>query len=155
MTRPLADPAINHRVRVRFYATLIEINFGQLFCGLEGGVILGCGFPWHAFWPGNVTATQHTFLRVLRHVRDFAFVFAGRTYIDQRLAALALSECFIEKCADLLIEPLLRHRIVCLRIFRDLARHWPLFCFPLVAAAVQNFHLLVPEQSESPESVAG
>src|SRR5260370_18243968 len=68
VTRPLADSAINHRVRARFHATLIEINFRELICGLEGGVIIGCGFPRHAFCAGNVTATQPTFLRVLRHV---------------------------------------------------------------------------------------
>src|SRR5438874_2951922 len=101
-----------------------------------------------------MAATQHAFLRVFRHVRDLAFVFAGRTHVDQRLTALALRQRFVEKCANLLVESFLRHWIICLFIFRDFARHGTAFSFPFVAATIENFRLLVSEQPERPESVA-
>src|SRR5438045_7465269 len=101
-----------------------------------------------------MAATQHAFLRVFRHVRDLAFVFAGRTHVDQRLTTLALRQRFVEKSANLLVESFLRNWIICLFVFRDFARHGTAFGFPFVAATIENFHLLVSEQAERPESVA-
>ena len=60
-----------------------------------------------------MAAAQHAFLRILGHVRDLALVFARRTHIDQRFAALALGQRFVEERANLLVEAFLRHRIIC------------------------------------------
>ena len=87
-------------------------------------------------------------------MRDFAFVFSGRTHIDQWFAGLALRERFIGKGPNLLVEAFLRHRVIRLRIFWNISGHWPLFCFPFVAAAVQDFHFFMSEQPERPERVA-
>ena len=102
-----------------------------------------------------MTAAQHAFLRIFRHVGDLALVFAGRTHIDERLFRLALRERFIGKGANLLVHPSRRHGIICVRIFRHFARHLAAIGFPFVAAAVENLHLLVSEQTERPERVAG
>ena len=100
-----------------------------------------------------MTAAQHAFLRILWHVRDLTLVFARRTHINERLAALALRQRFIEKRPNLLVEAFPGHPIVCLWIFRDFTRHRPLFGLPFVAPAVKNFHFLVTEQAERPERV--
>src|SRR6266487_5929533 len=65
VARSVAYPAIDHRVGVRLDATLIEVNFRQLGCGLESGVIVRSRFPRHALCFGNVTTAQHTLLRIL------------------------------------------------------------------------------------------
>src|SRR5258708_29059522 len=102
-----------------------------------------------------MTAAQHTLLRIFRHVCDLAPVFARRSHIDERLLALALPERFFEKRANLFVEALLRHRIICARIGRSFPRHWTVFCLPFVPSAVQNFHFVVSEQAKRPERVTG
>src|SRR5207344_2692279 len=99
---------------------------------------------------GNMTAAKHTFLRILGHVRDLAPVFARRTHVDQRFTTFTLRQRFIEECTDLLIEPFLWHRITCLRVFWNLARHRTAFRFPFVTTAVENFHFLMTKQPERP-----
>ena len=71
------------------------------------------------------------------------------------LLALALRQRFIGESADLLVEALLRHRIVRARIFRHFARHRAAFGFPFVAAAIEDFHFLVSEKPKGPERIAG
>src|SRR5207247_3189593 len=112
------------------------------------------GFPRHALCLRNVTATQNTFLRILRHMRDLALVFSGRTHIDQRLVGLALRERFIGKGPNLFVEAFFRRWIIRLRIFWNISGHWSLFSFRFVAATVQNLHFLMPDQPEVPERVA-
>ena len=69
------------------------------------------------------------------------------------LPRFALRERFIGKRANLLVEAFLRHRIICRRIFRHVARHRPAFRFPFVAAAIENFHFLVSEQPKRPKRI--
>src|SRR5262249_53347960 len=102
-----------------------------------------------------MATAQHALLRILRHVRDLAPVFTGRTHIDQWFAALALQQSFIEKRANLLVEPFLRHRIICLRIFGNFACHRTAFGFPFVTSAIEDFNLVVTEKTKRPESVTG
>ena len=59
-----------------------------------------------------MTASQHAFLRILRHVCDIALKFTGRAHINQRFSRFALRERFVGKGADLLIETLFRNRII-------------------------------------------
>src|SRR5437764_11685473 len=124
MARSLADPAIDDRVGVLLNAALIEVNFRQLGCGLKRGIIVRSRFPRHALCLGNVTATQNTLLRILRHVRDLAFVFSGRTHIDQWFAGLALRKRFFGKGPNLLVEAFLRPRIINLRMLWAISGHW-------------------------------
>src|SRR5262249_40641032 len=81
--------------------------------------------------------------------------FARRTHVNQRFASVALSERFIEECANLLVEAFLRHRITGLCVFWNLTRHRAAFRLPFVASAVENFHFLVAKQLERPKRVAG
>src|SRR4029077_10468381 len=87
-------------------------------------------------------------------MRDLASVFARRAHVDQWFSALTLRQRFVEKSANFLVESLLRHRIICLRIFWDFARHRTVFRFPFVAAAIQDFYLLVSEEAKRPQGVA-
>src|SRR5262249_14130623 len=91
----------------------------------------------------------------LRHVRDLASVLARRAHVDQRFAAFTLRQCFIKKGANFLVESFLWHRIVCLCILRNVARHGATFGFPFVPATVENFHFVMSKHSEGPNSVAG
>src|SRR5205814_6584769 len=75
--------------------------------------------------------------------------------IDQRAGAFTLRQRFIEEGANFLVESFLRHWIICLCIFGDVARQGTAFRFPLVATAIENFHFLVSKESERPECVAG
>src|SRR4029453_4982122 len=68
-------------------------------------------------------------------------------------AALALGERLIKECSNLLVEAFLRHRIICLWIFRDFACHRSVFRFPFVAATVENFDFLVTKQAKRPKRV--
>src|SRR4029453_2107361 len=102
-----------------------------------------------------MATTQHAFLRILRHMRDLAPVFARRADVDQRFAAFTLPQSFFEKGANLLVESLLRHRIICLCILGYIAGHGAAFGFPFVPTAIENFHFLVSKQPEGPESIAG
>src|SRR5262245_55690142 len=105
VTGALTDSAINDGVRARFHAAVIEIDLRRFVRRFKCGVIIRRGFPRHALWPRTMAAAQHSFLRILRHMRDLAAKFARRTHVDQRFAALALCQCLIEKRADLLVEP--------------------------------------------------
>src|SRR6184192_1861210 len=61
---------------------------------------------------------------------------------------------FDKEIRNLFVEPLLRHRIICLCEFWNFPRHAAAFRFPFVPAAIEDFHFVVPEQTERPESVA-
>src|SRR5438876_10338790 len=102
-----------------------------------------------------MAAPQHAFLRILRHVRDLALVFTWRAHVDQRFAAFALRQRFIEESTNLFVESFLRHRIICLWILGNFARHGAAFGFPFVPTAIENFQLLMSKHPESPECVAG
>src|SRR6185369_10267674 len=154
MTGALSNSAIDNCVFVGTDAALIEIDFCQFGRWLERGIIVRGGLPRHALCPGNMTAAQHTFLRILWHVRDLTSIFPRRTHIDQRLISLALSKRFIKERADLLVEAFFWHPIICLRVFWSLTRYLASFCFPLVASAVENFYFLMAEQPEGPKRIA-
>jgi hypothetical protein len=64
-----------------------------------------------------------------------------------------LRERFVEEGPDLLIEPLLWYRIICLRVFWNFPRYRAGFRFPFVATAVKNFHFLMAKQTEGPKRV--
>src|SRR5205807_3746637 len=154
MAGAFADAAINDGVGLRTDAATLHVNLLQFGCWFEGAVIIHCSLPRHAFRARNMTAAEYAFLWILRHVRDLALVLTRGTDIDQRFARFTLRQSFVRESANFLIVTSLRHRIICARIFRCLSRHLPAFCLPFVAAAVENLHLIMAEQSKSPESVA-
>src|SRR6476659_7006935 len=123
MTGSLADSAIHDCVFVRADVALLEIDLSEFRGWLECGIIVCGRLPRHALCPGNMAAAEHAFLRILGHVRDLASVFARRTHVYQWFTTFTLRQRFIEKCANLLVETFLRHRITRLRIFWNLARH--------------------------------
>src|SRR3954447_5487513 len=98
---------------------------------------------------------QHALLRILRHVSDVAFEFAGRTDIDERLARFTLGERFVGKGADFLVEALIRHRVMSRGELWDFPGHWASVRFPFVAATVEDLYLFMAKQTECPERVAG
>ena len=59
------------------------------------------------------------------------------------------------KGADLRIVSLFRHRVIGPLIFRYFAVHLPALRLPLVAAAIEDLYILMPEQAESPERITG
>src|SRR4030095_7490610 len=150
-----ADAAIDDGVGLRAYAATLQVNLLQLRGRFERTVVIHCCFPGHTLRPWNVTTAQDAFLWIFRHVRDLALVFTGRTDIDQWLLRLALRQRLIRESSYLLVVASRWYRIICARILRNLTRHLAPFRFPLVAAAVENFHLVVSEQSERPQCVAG
>ena len=74
---------------------------------LERAVVICRRFPRHALRAGNMAAAQDAFLRILGHVRDFAAVLARGAHVDQRFAAFALRQRFIEEGANFLVESFL------------------------------------------------
>src|SRR3954470_14763678 len=73
VTGTLSDAAVNNRIHVRVHAGLLEIDFGQISCGLKGRVLVRGCLPRNALSPGDVSAAQDTFLRILGHVSHVAF----------------------------------------------------------------------------------
>src|SRR5690242_14953918 len=77
VTGALADPAIHHGVGIWINAATLNVNFLELRRRFEGAIVLDRRFPRHTLGSWDMTSTQYTLLRILRHVRDLALVFAG------------------------------------------------------------------------------
>ena len=133
----------------------MRVDFIQLLARLEGAVVVDRGFPRHALGARHVAAAQDAFLRILGHMRDLAAELAGRTNVDQRQAGLAVLLRILEKRTDVGVAPHGRHRIVDRRIVGFLTCEWAPLGHPFVAPTVHDFHVLVPEEPEDPEGVAG
>src|ERR1022692_3442647 len=116
MAGALADAAVGNNVVGGFQAEVLRVDFSQFVGGLEGGVLVGRNLPRHTARAGYVAAAQHTLLRILGHVGQFAGVFLGRTHVDQGLARLRVRERLIEECADLLVKALGRHGVIRARV---------------------------------------
>ncbi len=86
-------------------------------------------------------------------MRDFAAVFAGRADVDERLARLRMRERVGKKGADFLVEALGRHGIGRARVARLVARQRTALGLPLVAPAIEEFHLGVAEKPEGPQGI--
>ena len=70
MARALANPAINDRLVGGIYAQILNVNFTQFIGRLESAVIVGGGLPGNAARARDMSAAQHTLLRILGHVSD-------------------------------------------------------------------------------------
>ena len=77
MARAFADAAVDDRFFLWADAAIFEIDFRQLGRGFEGAVVVCGRFPRDALRARDVAAAQNAFLRILGHVRDLAFEFAG------------------------------------------------------------------------------
>ena len=82
-----------------------------------------------------------------------AFEFPGRAHVDQWLARLTLGQSFVGKGPDLLVETLLRDRVLAAGRFGNFARHRTLLRFPFVPATVQDFDFFVSKQTEGPKGI--
>src|SRR4029453_18909307 len=154
MAGTFADPAIDDCFAVRIESSLTLINGLELFRGLEGGIVIGGQLPRKALGPRNMTTAQDTLLRILRHVSNFPLELAGRTNINQRLLLLALLQGLVKKGSNFVIEALGGNRILCARITGDLSRQRAVFGDPLIATAIHDFDVFMPEQPKCPERVA-
>src|SRR5207249_6789340 len=80
---------------------------------------------------------------LLRHVRDIALVFTWRAHVDQRFAAFALRQRVIEESTNLFVESFLRHRIICLCILGNFARHGAAFGFRSESTRLNSSHVSI------------
>src|ERR1700676_5310332 len=101
-----------------------------------------------------MSTTQHTLLRVFRHMGDLSFELTRRPNIDQGFARLALRQGFFVKRPNLIVCPSRRYRVLGWTRLRYFSSEISLFGHPLVPATIHNPQIPMPEKSEYPEGVA-
>src|SRR5690349_1502495 len=97
-----------------------------------------------------MTTALGAFLRVVDHVNQLAGVFLWGAYVYEASPRIleAAGHIFTEGPDGLIYWlRVIRRRL----IVGYFLRHWALFCFPLTAAAIHDFHILVTIHSEQPE----
>ena len=154
VARSLADSAVGDDVVVGREAGLVSIDGFESAAALEGPVVLGGSLPRDVRSARDVAASQGAFVGVVRHVHPLARVFLRRADIDERKRCFAVGHRVGEERSQGSVVALRRGIFSNLPI-GDVRGHRLSFVDPLLAAAIEQAEVLMPEQGEHPQGICG
>src|SRR5215212_6763230 len=151
---PLPDPAVGYYVFSPAEAGLALVDLTQLVGALEGPVLPDRPRPRHVRGPGNVTAPERPFLRIVGHVEELALVLAGAPHVNERPARLEVLLDVLLEGPDLLVIPI-RYRVLGTWEGRHFLGHLAALSLPLDPPTVHNLDVVVAEKPEDPQGISG